>query len=298
MRIGAIYPQIELGGDPCALDRFGRAAEEGGFDHVLIHDHVVGAAPVDRDPPLWARGPYTHEHPFHDPLVAFGYLAAVTERIELVTGVLVLPQRQTVLVAKQATDVALLSGGRLRLGVGVGYNYVEFDALDQDFASRGARMDEQIPYLRRLWSEPLVTLDQPHHRIDRAAIVPRPPEPIPILCGGVTDRAYRRAATLADGFVFGGPIQDAVVAWTRVQELLRERGRDVAGFAAYFLTQDWHARGLSEAETVRAAELWRDAGGSHLSITTMWRDLPDVEAHLGFVDSTATHLDRAGLWAA
>ena len=160
MKIGATYPQIELGGDPVAIGRIGRAVEELGYDHLVMYDHVVGAVHENRNPPLWEHGPYTDKHPFHDPFVAFGYLAAITKRIELVTGVIILPQRQTVLVAKQATDVDLLSGGRLRLGVGSGWNYVEYDALGEDFAVRGPRLTEQIEYLRMLWSQPLVTLDR------------------------------------------------------------------------------------------------------------------------------------------
>src|SRR6202007_2700383 len=121
MKIGAVYPQIELNGDPVAVDRIGRAVEALGYDHIVMYDHVVGAVHENRNPPLWEHGPYTDKDPFHDPLVVFGYLAGITKRIELVTGVLILPQRQTVLVAKQVTDIDLLSGGRLRLGVGSGW---------------------------------------------------------------------------------------------------------------------------------------------------------------------------------
>jgi alkanesulfonate monooxygenase SsuD/methylene tetrahydromethanopterin reductase-like flavin-dependent oxidoreductase (luciferase family) len=135
MKVGVVYPQIELGGDPNAVRRIGKAVEDLGFDYLLAYDHVLGAVHADRTPPL--PGPYTERDPFHDPFVLFGYLAGITERIGLATGVLVLPQRQTALVARQAADVDLLSGGRLRLGVGVGWNHVEYEALGQDFRSRG-----------------------------------------------------------------------------------------------------------------------------------------------------------------
>ena len=151
MKIGAVYPQVELRGAPQALHTIALAVEAMGYSHLALYDHVVGASHEDREPPLPA-GYYDHLDPFHDPFVAFGYLAAITNRIELITSILILPQRQTVLVAKQATDVDLLSEGRLRLGVGVGWNRVEYAALGQDFHTRGRRLNEQIAYLRRLSS--------------------------------------------------------------------------------------------------------------------------------------------------
>jgi probable F420-dependent oxidoreductase len=168
MKIGLIYPQNELG-DPAAVKAIGLAAEEMGYDHLVAYDHVLGAT-HDREPKLW--GPYTEKHPFHDPFVMFAYLAGLTERIELVSGVLILPQRPTALVARQAADLDLLCGERFRMGVGVGWNYVEYDALGQDFATRGRRIAEQVPLLRRLWSEPLVTFDGEFDKIDRASTLP------------------------------------------------------------------------------------------------------------------------------
>jgi probable F420-dependent oxidoreductase len=178
VQVGAVYPQTELRGDPGAVRRFGTAVEDLGFDHLLAYDHVLGAVHVGRTPPL--TGPYTEHDPFHDPLVMFAHLVAVTERIGLATGVLVLPQRQTALVARQAADVDLLSGGRLRLGVGVGWNHVEYQALGQDFRTRGARQEEQIELLRRLFTEPVVDFQGRFHQVERAALVPKPARPIPI----------------------------------------------------------------------------------------------------------------------
>lgn len=182
---------------------FVRTAEELGYFHVLAYDHVLGAHP-DREPALW--GPYSHETTFHEPLVLFGYLAAMTDTIELTTGVVILPQRQTALVAKQAAEVDLLSRGRLRLGVGIGWNPVEYMGLGQTFTDRADRLEEQIDLLRRLWSEPLVDFSGSWHRIDRAALAPRPLRKVPIWFGGFSQPAFRRAARLGDGFlVFTNP---------------------------------------------------------------------------------------------
>jgi len=281
MKIGAAYPQIELGGDPVAFDRFGRALEEMGYDHLLMYDHVVGAVHENRNPPMWERGPYTDKHPFHDPLVAFAYMAGITKRIELMTGVLILPQRQTVLVARQAADVDLLSGGRLHLGVGAGWNYVEYDVLGQDFETRGPRLTEQIEYLRRLWSEPLVTFNGRFDRMDRAALNPRPARRIPIYCGGFTEPAFKRAALCADGFIFAAAVEGALQAWNRMQELLAAAGRSVKGFVGHYIVQDDRAGGLSLQETVNNIQRWQAAGGTRASIVTMGRGFTTIDQHIG-----------------
>jgi probable F420-dependent oxidoreductase len=294
MKIGAVYPQIELHGDPEAVDRIARAVEALGFDHLLIYDHVVGALHADRTPPLW--GPYTEQDPFHDPLVVFGYLAGITKRIELVTGILILPQRQTVLVAKQCTDIDLLSGGRLRLGVGTGWNYVEYDALGQDFAARGAKMTEQITYLRRLWSEPLVSFAGAFDRIDRACIIPRPRRMIPIWCGGFADPAYRRAATLADGFIFASSIDEsALPGWERLRALLAENDRPLAGFGAHYIIQTNKAKGPDPTHVVEAAKRWQDAGGTHASVVTMGRGFTSVDQHIDHLADVLHKIQAAGI---
>ena len=290
MKIGVIYPQTELRGDPLAVRQFGLAAEELGFDFLVTYDHVVGA-PHDREPKL--TGPYTDQHPFHDPLAMFAYLAAITNRIELVPGVLILPQRQTVLVARQAADVDLLSGGRLRLGVGIGWNYVEYDALGKDFATRGRRLAEQVPLLRRLWTEPLVSHHGHFDHIDRAALNPRPGRPIPIWLGGFADVALRRAARIADGFIFADGATNAFEAAPRLRGFLKDEGRDVAGFGMQ--TNMLMAR-TPEAvvETVRR---WLDIGGTHAAINTMGQGLATTEEHISFARRAAEALRAAGLWA-
>ncbi len=216
--------------------------------------------------------------------MAFAYLAALTERIELVTGILILPQRQTALVARQAADVSLLSGGRLRLGVGIGYNPVEYDALGQDFRTRGRRIDEQIPYLRSLWRGEPVTFDGEFDRIDRAAVFPPPAERIPIWLGGSSDVAFRRAARLGDGFVFGYGFGDAAFAgWTRVQELLREAGRPVDGFRAVFnlLPESTGSESLDSILAVLPRLV--EAGVTDVVVPTARHGLQGLDEHLEFV---------------
>lgn len=279
MKIGAVYPQIELGGDPEAVRRIGTSLEALGYDYLLSYDHVLGAAHEGREPKL--TGPYTERHPFHDPLVMFAHLAALTRRLELVTGVLILPQRQTALVARQAADVDLLSGGRLRLGVGIGWNPVEYQALGQDFRTRGWRVEEQVHLLRTLWSEPLVTFDGSFDRIDRACINPRPRRRIPIWFGGFVEAAYRRAARLGDGFIFSGAAGDRVTgAWQQIEGALREAGRDPSTFGREFIIG---RADETPREVARRIEGCREWGCSHVAIDTMGKGFQTAEAHLEFL---------------
>jgi probable F420-dependent oxidoreductase len=202
MRYGVVFPQIEFGNDPQAIKDYAQTAEDLGYDYLLVYDHVLGAHP-DREPKL--TGPYTHEHPFHEPMVLFGFLAAVTTKLQLTTGIIILPQRQTVLVAKQAAEIDVLSGGRMRLGVGLGWNYVEYDALGEDFKTRGHRVEEQVAVLRKLWTEPLLTYRGQNFKIENAGLNPMPVQrPIPLWFGGFTDPAIKRAARLGDGWFPGG----------------------------------------------------------------------------------------------
>lgn len=289
MKIGAVYPQTETGTAE-SLEKIGRAVEAMGYASLLMYDHVVGAVHEDRDPPLW--GPYTDKHPFHDPFTAFSFLAGITNQIEFVTGILILPQRQTVLVAKQAADLDLFSRGRLTLGVGTGWNYVEYDALGQDFHKRGKKLDEQIPYLRRLWSEPLVSFEGTFDKIDRGNIIPRPKRPIPIFCGGFGEAPYRRAAKLADGFIFAAGLEEgALPGWQRVRELLAETGRPVEGFGAHLILQDRNGRGLDVADSVDILRRWRDAGGTHASIGTMYRGYRTADEHIDFLAEVLQRVD-------
>src|SRR4051812_24969326 len=285
MEIGVVYPQIELGGDPSAVRRVGIAVEDLGFDHLLAYDHVLGAVHADRTPQL--TGLYTEHDPFHDPFVVFAYLAGITERIGFVTGILVLPQRQTALVARQAADVDLLSGGRLRLGVGVGWSHVEYEALGQDFRTRGARQEEQIELLRRLWTEPVVDFSGRFDRVDRAALVPKPARPIPIWLGGSGEKAFDRAARLADGFIFfGGGIDHAAAAWKRLGDRVQSLGRSVEDFGADYVALPGGGVGDLTAEI----DGWRQGGGTHVSVVTMGLGLDSADAHIDYLATVADAL--------
>ena len=199
MRVGVTFPQTELGGDPGAVRAYGERVEELGFSHILVYDHVVGADPAVHKG--W-NGPYDVHTTFHEPFVMYGYLAAVTRSLELVTGVIILPQRQTTLVAKQAAEVDILSGGRFRLGIGVGWNAVEYEALGEDFGNRGTRSAEQIELLRRLWTKQTVTFDGEFHTVTGAGIAPLPVQrPIPVWIGAASPPGYKaRAAWQTGGF--------------------------------------------------------------------------------------------------
>ncbi|MFT4010520.1 MAG: LLM class F420-dependent oxidoreductase [Nocardioidaceae bacterium] len=290
-RLGVAYPHNELGGSPEALHRFATTVERLGYDHLSLFDHVIGAVPGPRDHPMPERV-YTERDAFHDPLVAFGYIAAVTSRLELVTGVLILPQRQTVLVARQAADVDLLSGGRLRLGVGLGYNPVEYQVLGMDWRTRARRIAEQIPYLRQLWSGEPITFTGEFDRIDRAALNPAPTRPIPIWCGGSSEPALRRAAELADGFIFGYAMNEAADrSWLRLQDLLRAQGRPVEGFRAVFnllgeSTGSWLEPSLAAMPRLRAA------GATDLVVTSARNGLGSLDEHLEFLAEIKARADE------
>jgi len=291
MKLGVVYPQVELQGNPEAFHRLGVAAEELGYDQLVMYDHVLGASHENRDPPLMA---YNERDPFHDPLVAFSYLAGLTKRIEFVTGVLILPQRQTALVARQAADVDLLSGGRLCLGVGTGWNYVEYHALGEDFHTRGRKLDEQIPYLRRLWSETVISFEGQFDRIDRANIAPRPRRQIPIYCGGMVKAAYRRAAKLADGFIFAPGYDDETLeAWDYISGLLRENGRSPEAFGRHFILQDFTGKTHDVDAIVDRMRRLQDAGATQLSVASMGRGFREAEEHLAFFADVKARADVA-----
>ena len=286
MEIGVAYPQIELRGDPVAVREFGISIEDLGFDHILAYDHVLGAVHAGRTPQL--TGPYTDRDPFHDPFVMFAYLAAITERVSFTTGILVLPQRQTAVVARQATDVDLLSAGRLRLGVGIGWNHVEYEALGQDFRTRGAREEEQIELLRRLFTEPVVDFSGRFDRIDRAALVPKPTRSIPIWLGGSGEKAFGRAARLADGFIFfGGGVEQAVASWRQLRDRVSDLGRSVDDFGGEYVAH----RPADVGELTREIDSWREAGGTHVTVVTMGLGLDSVGGHIEYLSSLAGRLN-------
>ena len=283
MKLGVIFPQTEIGTDRAAIRDYAQAIEGAGFDHLLVYDHVLGAVPERFAGAQigFQQPPYTDRSPFHEVFVLFGYLAAATERLELATGVLVLPQRQTALVAKQAAAVDLLSGGRLRLGVGVGWNFVEYEALNESYHTRGQRIDEQIAVMRKLWTEPVLSFDGQWHHIEGAGINPLPVQrPIPIWIGGAAERVLRRTAELADGwFPPGDANPPAAVRGSlhRLHGYLQAAGRDPAGFSIEGRMR--LAIGGAREWAARAAE-WRAFGATHLSVNTMNAGLSSPQQHL------------------
>lgn len=276
MQIGVVFPQTEIGADPGVIRDYAQAVEQLGYQHILIYDHVLGAGTVSR--PDW-HGPYNEQHLFHEPFVLFGYLAAITRQIELVTGVIILPQRQTVLVAKQAAEVDVLSGGRLRLGIGVGWNPVEYEGLNMDFTTRGTRSDEQIAVLRALWTEPLVTFSGRWHQINDAGINPLPVQrPIPIWIGGSADRALQRVGQLGDGwFPQRPPDAEAAAMIARIREFAQAAGRDpdTIGIEARLSIGQ-----VPEAGWAEFAEGWRNLGATHLCINTMNAGFTSPQEHI------------------
>lgn len=279
MKLGAVFPTCEIGHDPVAVRDFAQAAEELGYSHLVTYDHVLGAVHEGRLPPL--TGPYTERDPFHEPFVLFGFLAGVTRRIGLTTGVIVLPQRETALVAKQAAELDLLSGGRLRLGVGSGWNYVEYEALGQRYTERASRLDEQVPLLRRLWEEPVVDFRGRYHRIDRAGILPRPSRSIPIWFGGFSLPALRRAARLGDGFLFGSSNAPMQRLCRELPALVEGAGREPQSFGIETIVS--YAAG---PERWRAdLEAWRELGATHFSMRAMSTGASQIgEQAPGFTD--------------
>ena len=267
MQLGVVLPEREIGSDPVAVRDYAQAAEELAYDFLVTADHVLGA---DRKRYPDLLGPYGHRAPIHEPLVLFGFLAAVTTRLRLVTNVLILPQRQTALVAKQAAEIDLLSGGRLILGVGNGWNHVEYEALGEDFRTRGRRLDEQVRLLRRFWTQPLVTFEERFHEVRDAGIHPRPERPIPIWMGGMAGRVLERIGRLADGWSprllsddLDQALDDMQRRRERIEAAAREAGRDPSTLALLL-----RARAETLDEQVMQARRYREAGATHCSIDT------------------------------
>jgi probable F420-dependent oxidoreductase len=274
-----VFPQTEIGQDPAMIRDYAQAVESMGYTHILAFDSVVGANP---DRPGGWDSPYTYRHVFHEPFVLFAFCAAVTRHIELATGVLVLPQRQTALVAKQAAEVDVLSGGRLRLGIGVGWNPVEFEALGEDIKTRGLRVEEQLDVMRRLWTEELVTYQGRWHRVPDGGLNPLPVQrPIPVWMGGESDAVLRRAARLADGWITlqtfrPGPAAQHTV--DRLHGLVREVGRDPAAFG---IEGRVALANVPAADRAKEMAAWRAMRGiTHVCVNTMGLGLASPDEHV------------------
>jgi len=292
MRVGALFPTQEIGTDPVVIRDFAQAVEDLGFDHLVGYDHVLGAVREPRDRPL--TGPYDERDPFHEPFVLFGYLAAVTSRLEFATGILVLPQRQTALVAKQAAELSLLSSGRVRLGVGTGWNHVEYASLGTEFDTRGRMLSEQIPLLKRLWTEPVVDYTGTFHRVDRAGLLPLPAAPIPIWCGGSSAPALRRAAQVADGFMWGSVRPSVFEQAPAVLEMVAANGREPERFGLEAMV-DFTA---GESEWERALAAFEEVGGTHFSFRTISTAAEWMKIDAPAFTSVAQHIQALERFAA
>jgi probable F420-dependent oxidoreductase len=283
MQIGVVFPQTEIGADHGGVRAYAAGIEEAGYRHVLAYDHVLGADPASY--PGWS-GPYNVHDTFHEPLTLFAFLAGITG-LEFVSGVLIMPQRQTVLVAKQAAAVDILSGGRLRLGIGIGWNAVEYEALDRNFSDRGRRMDEQIVLMRRLWTEPVVDFEGRDHVVRGAGIAPLPVQrPIPIWIGSRKDeRGLRRVGRLADGWIpLGVPGEEFLESREVVRAAAVEAGRDpdslgIEGRIEYGDGDIGRIGGEARA--------WRDAGASYLAVNTMRAGLGGPDGHVAALQAIA-----------
>lgn len=283
MKVGAVFPQLEIGTDVSDIARYARALEELGYDHVVVFDHVLGADP---DRPGGWTGPYDHRSMFHEPFVLYGYLAGATTRLRLATAVIVLPQRQTALVAKQAAEVDVLSGGRVVLGVGIGWNDVEYEALAMNFRDRGRRIEEQIALMRELWTKDVVAFHGRWHRVDRAGINPAPVQrPIPVWMGGGWDRktrkivepALRRIARIADGwFTHLPPDEDGRRGMEVFRRFVAQAGRDPAAVPVEGRIMP---RGGPD-EWRRGIEAFREMGMTSVELTTMGGGFQDLDEHL------------------
>jgi probable F420-dependent oxidoreductase len=281
VQLGAVFPQAEIGADVGAVREFAQAVEELGYEHLLIYDHVLGADVSQR--PGWS-GAYTSEALFHEVFVLFGYIAAVAPKLELATAILILPQRQTALVAKQAAELDLLTNGRFRLGVGLGWNDVEYEALGMNFRDRGRRIEEQVDVLRRLWTEPSVTYDGRWHTITAAGINPLPIQrPIPIWFGGYVEPALRRAARIGDGlFLQARDLEKAAQTVGDVRGWLENAGRDPATFAfdmrimvSEGTPDDWRAQ----------LERWRALDIGYITVNTLGTTL-ELDARIDLLRRT------------
>ncbi len=289
MKIGVIFPQTEIGADPAIIRDYGTTAESLGYDHIIAFDHVLGANTASR--PDW-QGPYTSASMFHEPLMLFSHLAAITKTIEFVTAVIILPQRQTALVAKQAACLDVLSGGRLRLGIGTGWNAVEYEALGENFHNRGKRSEEQIEVMRQLWRDEAVTFDGRYHKITDAGLNPLPERrTIPIWLGGHAPQVLERVGKIGDGwFPMFGPDDSGKAMIDQVRKTATEAGRDPSSIGIQTFLP---ATGSTDKDLERLKR-WQDFGVSHIAINTMNQNLDSPRDHISRITDFREVVEKLG----
>jgi len=276
MKIGAVFPQTEFGTDPSAIRDYSQTAEELGYTHILAYDHVLGANPVR--PEDW-QGPYTYKDSFLSPFLLFSYMTAFTTSLGFITGILILPQRQTALVAKQAATLDILCGGRLRLGVGIGWNQVEYTSLNKDFHNRGRRIEEQVSLMRKLWTRPLIDFSGKWHHIPDAGINPLPiQKPIPVWFGGSAKPVLQRIAQIGDGWLpIFAKAEDVKPALEIIEKYLEKFGRkrtDIGIEARLRLSTK------NPDSWIKTMQAWQDLGATHISINTMGCGLLSPQEHI------------------
>ena len=266
MRIGAVFPQTEAGTDIGAVTDYIQNVESLGFDHVLAFDHVLGANASSRAG--WS-GAYQHTDSFYEPMTFYSYVAAITSRLDLATGVIILPQRQTALFAKQSATLDLISGGRLRLGIGTGWNQVEYEALGENFHNRGKRSEEQIDLLRKLWSQELVTFEGKFHTVTDAGLNPLPPErSIPICFGGMADPVLERVAKIGDGWLpLGSPNDKLKISFDTLKKYLDQNSKSMSDIGVEAMISLKNSD--SDTDIRKDLSSWAEMGTTHISINTM-----------------------------
>ena len=275
MEIGAVFPHNEIGTDPQAIKDYAQGVEELGVTHLLIYDHVLGA---DRNRPGGFEGPYDKDVAFHEPFTTFAFIAAVTKNLDMITTVMILPQRQTVLVAKQAAELAILSNNRFKLGIGVGWNAVEYVGLNENFKNRGKRQAEQVELMRLLWESEVLEYKGDYHHIDKASLNPRPSENVPIWFGGGAPQLIERCADLGDGWIpLMGPNEAARNTLQEIRAKREAKGLDWNNFGVQAQAQ--YAGGDPDRWN-KHAEKWRDLGASHLAVATHNAEPTNVDGHL------------------
>ena len=276
MKVGVVFPQTEIGADPGAVRDYVQAIEDLGYAHLIIFDHVLGA---DTQHHKGWTGFYNSKDMFHEPFVLFGYMAAITKRLELVTAVIILGQRQTALVAKQAAEIDILTGGRLRLGIGTGWNHVEYEALGQDFHNRGRRSEEQMALLRALWTQEVVDFEGRWHRVTHAGLNPLPVQrPIPIWLGGGAEPVIRRVGRIADGwFPQFAPDDAGREILDRMHGYAREAGRDPSSIG---IEVRINVAGGAPESWASQAKAWEELGATHISVNTMGAGLGSPAEHI------------------